>query len=471
MDEFNTDTFDIDTFDIDREIDSAINNEGTINGTPGDDNLTGGTGGSTITGLDGNDNLSGGTGGSNLSGGAGNDVLSGGSGSSTLVGGDGNDNLTGGSGSNNLAGDAGNDTLSGGSGSNVLTGGSGNDILEGGTGGNDFDGGENDDYLVGGTGNNNLTGGSGADTFVFYKVENSGGGTVTINGEVINGDETNRKPINTIADFNTSEGDNIQLDANSFGVAPGDTSTLSFDNNTGVLSVADEPAVEVINGVDSDVLANTAIVEGSGSISSVDSVAVGGDGGNATNSGTGADGADATAENGEVVIGGDGADGTDGILDVYRFFETEKGFHFYTSSEQERDSIQQQSESGELPYSYEGESFAALAEDDDGDPLTGAKPVYRFFNNLTGAHLYTISETEKDNIVGNLPDYNLEGVAYYAYDEPQENTIPLYRLYNGDTGTHFFTSSATEKDNTLDTLSQYSAEGNDGIAFYVLPSE
>ena len=458
----------MDFFSTDSELENSINGEGTINGTPGDDNLSGGTGGSTLTGLDGNDTLSGGTGGSNLSGDAGNDILSGGSGSSTLVGGDGNDNLT------------------GGSGSNVLTGGSGNDILEGGTGGNNFDGGEDNDTLIGGTGSNSLTGGSGADTFFFSKVEYgsssannnvniTGEGTAIIDGEVFtsettNNGETNREPINTIADFNTSEGDNIQLDANSFGVAPGDTSTLSFDNNTGVLSVADEPAVEVINGVDSDVLANTAIVEGQGSSISVDSVAVGGDGGNATNGSPGEDGADAVAGNGEVVIGGDGTD-TDGILDVYRFFETEKGFHFYTSSEPERDSIQQQSESGELSYSYEGESFAALAEDDDGDPLTGAKPVYRFFNNLTGAHLYTISEIEKDSIVNNLSDYNLEGVAYYAYDEPQENTIPLYRLYDSNTGTHFFTPSATEKDNTLDTLSQYSAEGNDGTAFYVLPSE
>ena len=457
MDEFNIDS---ELENAIGDIETSINSGGTTNGTPGDDNLTGGTGSSTLTGQDGNDTLTGGTGSSNLSGDAGNDVLSGGSGSSILAGGTGNDSLI------------------GGSGSNTFTGGIGNDTLIGGTGGNNFDGGEDNDYLVGGTGGNSLTGGSGADTFFFYKVESSvsysvnsdSTSTVIINGEVIDGDETNQEPINAIADFNTSEGDNIQLDASSFGVTPGDTSTLSFDNNTGVLSVADEPAVKVTNGVDSDVLANTAIVESQSSSISVDSVAVGGDGGNATNGGTGADGADAVAGNGEVVIGGDGTD-TDGVLDVYRFFETEKGFHFYTSSEPERDSIQQQSESGELSYSYEGESFAALAEDDDGDPLTGAKPVYRFFNNLTGAHLYTISEIEKDSIVNNLSDYNLEGVAYYAYDEPQENTIPLYRLYNGDTGTHFFTPSATEKDNTLDTLSQYSAEGNDGTAFYVLPSE
>ena len=242
-----------------------------------------------------------------------------------------------------------------------------------------------------------------------------------------------------------------------------------FDNDTNILSVADEPVVEVTSGVDSDVLANTEIVEGNESIDN--SVAIGGDGGNAINGSDGEDGGDTTATNGEVSVGDDGADSGDGILDIYRFFQTDKGFHFYTSSEAEKDTVQQQIDNNELSYGYEGESFAALAEDDDGDSLTGAKPVYRFFNNLTGAHLYTISETEKNSIADNLSDYSLEGVAYYAYDEPQENTIPLYRLYNSETGTHFFTPSATEKDSTLDTLSQYSTEGEDGIAFHVLSIE
>ena len=367
--------------------------------------------------------------------------------------------LEGGSGNNDITGGSGDDTLSGGSGGNVITGDDGNDLLEGGSGGNNIVGGTGNDTISAGSGFNDLTGGTDADTFFFSKVNRQGRGISIIGNEVVEadgGDEA-EAPISKIADFNVSEGDKIQLDGSSFEVAPGDTSTLQFDNNTGILSLADTQVVEITGGVDSEVLANTEIVEGDGS------VAVGGDGD------------DAIAEDGEVAIGGDGgdatgnADGSDGNVDVDRFFEPTKGFHFYTSSEQERDTIQQQSENGELSYTYEGESFSALAEDDDGDPLTGAKPIYRFFNDITGAHLYTIAEAEKNNIVENLSDYNLEGVAYYAYDTPQENTIPLYRLYNADTGTHFFTPSAAERDNALDNLSGYSAEGEDAIAFHVLP--
>ena len=441
---------------------STPSNNEVIEGTPNNDNLSAGAGSNTLTGEAGNDNLSTGGGSNNLIGGAGSDILSTGGGSNTLDGGDGNDSLLTGGGSNNLDGGNGSDTLSAGGGSNTLIGGVGNDNLSSGGGSNILDGGENDDFLASPTstqgfdtdtsGGNNLTGGSGTDVFFFTKPESSttGGSIVIIDGEVIEGGEETEsiELISTIADFNTSEGDKIQLEASSFDIAPGDTSTLAFNNDTGILSVGDVQAARVVNGVDTDVLANTQVVE-SGS-------------------------ANPNAENGDATNegnGGDNADNADGILNVYRFFESQQGFHFYTSSSQERDAVQQQIDNGELTYNYEGGSFSALAEDDDGDPLTGAKPVYRFFNNSTGAHLYTISETEKNGIVENLTDYSLEGVAYYAYDTPQENTIPLYRLYNSQTGTHFFTPSVAERDNVLDTLPQYSEEGENAIAFHVLSSD
>ena len=450
-------------------FDSSITSDNPIiEGTPNNDDLSAGAGNSTINGGAGSDTLSSGAGNSSLNGGADDDILSTGAGNNTLIGDGGNDDLATGAGNSNLDGGNGNDTLATGAGNSTLLGGVGNDNLATGAGNNILDGGENDDYLASPTTSrgsgadtsdgNSLTGGSGADTFFLTKPESSttGGSTTIIDGEVIEGDGGTESVelISTIADFNTSQGDRIQLNAGSFDVAPGDNSALAFNNDTGILSLGDTEAVRITNGVDADVLANTEVVENG-------SVNTGGDGGEVA---IGGDGNDA-------INGGDGADNTDGILDVYRFFEPEQGFHFYTSSSQERDAVQQQIDNGELTYNYEGGSFSALAEDDDGDPLTGAKPVYRFFNNSTGAHLYTISETEKNGIVGNLPDYSLEGVAYYAYDAPQDNTIPLYRLYNSETGTHFFTPSASERDNVLDTLPQYSEEGEDAIGFYVLPSD
>ena len=472
------DLFDQEFFD--NQFDIAIPDvQDRLEGTPGNDNLNAGSGLNTVIGKDGDDTLSSGSGLNTLAGEAGNDNLNAGSGRNTLTGGVGDDNLTTGSGQNILAGEAGNDILTSGSGQNSLSGDIGNDRLSTGSGLNQLDGGDNDDYLASVTGGtvsaspenpdqvisgNSLTGGSGQDTFFFSQADPSAGvdgSIVVVDGDIVNDNIESKKTIDKVADFNSSQGDQIQLDANSFKVAPGDNSTLQFDNNTGILSLAGEPAIEVVNGVDTDVLANTQIVEGGeNNVIIADGITQGTDG-------------DDVIISDDVAVGenGDDAENNDGTPNIYRFFEPNRGFHFYTSSTTERDTILEQIESGELSYTYEGESFAALAEDDDGDPLTGAKPVYRFFNDITGAHLYTISEKEKNNIVDSLPDYNLEGVAYYAYDAPQENTIPLYRLYNGDTGTHFFTPSAAEKDNALANLPGYSAEGEDAIAFHVLPTD
>ena len=152
---------------------------------------------------------------------------------------------------------------------------------------------------------------------------------------------------------------------------------------------------------------------------------------------------------------------------VYRFYNTNLGVHFYTASEKEKDSVLEN-----LPqYRLEGASYTSIAKpDDDTDPLTGAKPVYRFYNENTGVHLYTISENEKNSIIENLSTiYRFEDIAYYAFDTAVDGAIPVYRFYNTNLDVHFYTPSAAEKDSVLDTLPQYRQEGIGGISFYVSP--
>jgi VCBS repeat-containing protein len=73
-----------------------------INGTEGNNRLTGGSGNDVINGNGGNDRLNGGSGADTLNGGAGNDELNGGSGNDVLDGGNGSDELEGGSGNDTL---------------------------------------------------------------------------------------------------------------------------------------------------------------------------------------------------------------------------------------------------------------------------------------------------------------------------------------------------------------------------------
>ena len=84
---------------------------------------------------------------------------------STMNGTTGDDILSGLAGVDRLNANAGNDWLSGGDGDDILDGGAGNDKLVGGAGSDTLTGGAGDDLLIGGTGNDTLTGGLGVDTF------------------------------------------------------------------------------------------------------------------------------------------------------------------------------------------------------------------------------------------------------------------------------------------------------------------
>ena len=142
---------------------------------------------------------------------------------------------------------------------------------------------------------------------------------------------------------------------------------------------------------------------------------------------------------------------------VYRFFNQDTGVHFYTANEIERDAVE------DLPnYSFEGASYQGA------DPLTGsseASPVYRFLNQDTGVHLYTISEIERE-AVQELGNFSFEGEAFSAYETQLEGSIPIYRFYNSTTGAHFYTPSATERDNVENNLADYQSEG---VAYFALP--
>ncbi len=140
---------------------------------------------------------------------------------------------------------------------------------------------------------------------------------------------------------------------------------------------------------------------------------------------------------------------------VFRFFNTARGGHLYTISETERDYIIEN-----LPqWTYEGIKFAVYE-----NQASGSTAAYRFFNTRTGIHIYTISETERDAIM-ELPQWNYEGIKFYVHENHAENTIPVYRFFNHVRGGHLYTVSETERDAVMQ-LPQWTYEG---IPFYVFP--
>ena len=144
-----------------------------------------------------------------------------------------------------------------------------------------------------------------------------------------------------------------------------------------------------------------------------------------------------------------------GLVPVYRFFNNVTGAHFYTANEAERDQLIAAASS----FQYEGPAFEVSPSSQ-----AGLSPVYRFVNTSTGVHLYTISEAERDLILANLPVYQLEGIAYYASLTGGTGLTPLYRFYQESRNFHFYTALYTERDNLIANACNYRHEG---AAYYV----
>ena len=82
--------------------------------------------------------------------------------------------------------------------------------------------------------------------------------------------------------------------------------------------------------------------------------------------------------------------------------------------------------------------------------------------------MYTTNEAERDFIQENDSRFNFQGEVFNAYETQVEGSIPIYRFLNTDLSVHFYTPSAEERDIVEETLPNYQSEG---IAYYALPLE
>ena len=139
----------------------------------------------------------------------------------------------------------------------------------------------------------------------------------------------------------------------------------------------------------------------------------------------------------------------EGIL--FRMYNPNSGEHFWTGSLEERNNLLV------AGWNYEGSGWMA--------PKTYGDPVYRLYNENAGDHHYTLDEEEKDHLVS--LGWRYEGVAWSS--ESAEEGRPLYRLFNpnaepeGKAGAHFWTMSEEERDNLIDAGWEYEGIGWYGI--------
>jgi ELWxxDGT repeat protein len=135
---------------------------------------------------------------------------------------------------------------------------------------------------------------------------------------------------------------------------------------------------------------------------------------------------------------------------MFRAFNPQANYHFYTSRQAEFDSA--------IRGGYKDErstqnTFQVLQQQ-----VTGASPLFRLYNFQTGRHYYTVSQPERDFLASLVPATNpnfgrvgwrVEPSEGFLYPVASPNTVEIYRLYNNQSGAHLFTPSVSERDSIL----------------------
>lgn len=117
-----------------------------------------------------------------------------------------------------------------------------------------------------------------------------------------------------------------------------------------------------------------------------------------------------------------------GGVNMYRLYLPLTHEHFYTSDENEKNTLIQRG------WHYEGVGWIA--------PTSGT-PVYRLYNSTVKDHLYTSSKNEKNVLKSR--GWTYEGIGWYS---DTNKSVPVYRQYCSalTSGSHNYTTSANERD-------------------------
>jgi len=148
---------------------------------------------------------------------------------------------------------------------------------------------------------------------------------------------------------------------------------------------------------------------------------------------------------------------------IMRFWNVETKSHFFTANPVEvRDSLNNPS------YNAEGNEFDVPKA---GTPDT--LPVYRYKNQKVGTYFYTFQVPS--DITPNYPDLVVDGIAFNAFTSETKpaDAIPIYRFWNegrsAEVGSpvHFFTSTESNKQDVIDNFPNFKYEE---AGFYAYPA-
>lgn len=145
------------------------------------------------------------------------------------------------------------------------------------------------------------------------------------------------------------------------------------------------------------------------------------------------------------------------ITSLYRFWSSRFNHHFFTIDENEKNHII----SSDPNWQYEGAAYRVFVS---GSPSQSISAVHRFYSQKFSGHFYTIDENEKNTLISSDPNWQYEGVAYYAYNQNGSARIPAYRFYSSHFSGHFFTIDENEKNHIINSDPNWQYEG---VAWFV----
>ena len=109
----------------------------------------------------------------------------------------------------------------------------------------------------------------------------------------------------------------------------------------------------------------------------------------------------------------------DPTTDIFRFYVASEDRHFYTALETERDLIMANQDFRNAGWQYEGKAFSAYSTSEHPDDATA---VIRYFNQVSGNHVYSTSTYEQGLLDQDINWIN-EGIAWFGDTAPIKSPL------------------------------------------------
>lgn len=140
---------------------------------------------------------------------------------------------------------------------------------------------------------------------------------------------------------------------------------------------------------------------------------------------------------------------------VFRLYSPTVRHHIYTTDVNEVNVLRSNGN-----WNYEGSAYWVKSTSN----CSADESVYRFYSERLKVHLYTMDENEKSVLQTYPPDaWRYEGVGFCAARTNQASTRPVYRFYSDQLGSHLFTVDENEKNELMKSPGTWRYEG---IAYY-----